>query len=588
MDNRMPRINLFTKIVLLLVIMLVPIVGLYFYSNQTSTDVLRNELDKSNANRLEFFQSQVDSNIESITLWPNLLVHDPDISDLKDTFDNPGPYLNLHLIELVKRIQQKLSIQESSVNWKSSLYIYSPSLNRVITDNDVKKYDEVELKSRMKRGWQVSKETVSGEEQYSFSLFTVSPFTSFDHPDEASLVIEVQFESTNMVDMLNRFKSDGRRDPFYYNKAIGVIYNRSADREVAQELVHKLEASSLMAGGSKKIELGGGQYLVNMQPSRATDWWLIDYIPLSDVIEPIVKSNRLFYISVGSLLLMSCTMAYVLYAQVQVPMKQLVSSFRKLKYEDYSIRLVPKGKGEFGYVFMGFNSMVAQIQELFQKVYLEKIHVREARLKQLQSQINPHFFYNCFSFISSMAKLNNVKAVVTMSQNMSGYYRYTMRQERDFVPLSEELSFVATYLDIQKMRMSRLQVEIDAPPWLRNIEIPPLLIQPIVENAILHGIEEKAGEGLVRITAVEEEGYIRIVVEDNGKGMEDKTMTSLMQQLAVPMDDTTGCGLWNVNQRLKLRFGDNAGLSFIASPLGGLGVVLVWQSRASADTEVSL
>lgn len=589
MDIRMPRINLFTKIVLLLVIMLVPIMGLYFYSNETSTDVLRSELDKSNANRLEFFQSQVDSNIESITLWPNLLVHDPDISDLKDTFDNPGPYLNLHLIELVKRIQQKLSIQESSVNWRSSLYIYSPSLNRVITDNDVKRYDEAELKSRMKQGWQVQvrKESVSGEESYSFSLFTVSPFTSFDRPDEASLVIEVQFESANMVDMLNRFKSDGRRDPFYYNEDIGVIYNSSANRGVTQELVHKLEASSLMAGGSKKIELDGGQYLVNMQPSQATDWWLIDYIPLSDVIKPIVKSNLLFYISVGSLLLMSCIMAYILYAQVQVPMRQLVGSFQKLKYEDYSVRLVPKGKGEFGYVFMRFNSMVAQIQELFQKVYLEKIHVREARLKQLQSQINPHFFYNCFSFISSMAKLNNVKAVVTMSQSMSVYYRYTMRQERDFVPLSEELSFVSTYLDIQKMRMSRLKVEIDAPSWLRNIEIPPLLIQPIVENAILHGIEEKAGEGLVKITAVEYEGFIRIVVEDNGKGMEEKTMTSLMQQLTVPMDDNTGCGLWNVNQRLKLRFGDDAGLSFIVSHLGGLGVVLEWRLRASIDTEVS-
>ncbi len=583
----MPRINLFTKIVLLLVLMLVPIVGLYFYSYRTSTDVLRSELDKSNANRLEFFQSQVDSNIESITLWPNLLVHDPDISDLKDTFDNPGSYLNLDLIELVKRIQQKLSIQESSVNWKSSLYIYSPSLKRVITDNDVKSYDEAELKKRMKQGWQARKETVSGEERYSFSLFTVSPFTSFDRPEEASLVIEVQFDSANMVDMLNKFKSDGRRDPFYYNKDIGVIYNSSANRQVAQELVRKLESGSLMGGGNRKVELDGGQYLVNMQPSRTTDWWLIDYIPLSEVIAPIVKSNRLFYVSVGSLLLMSCMMAYVLYAQVQVPMRQLVGSFQKLKYEDYSIRLVPKGKGEFGYVFMRFNSMVAQIQELFQKVYLEKIHVREARLKQLQSQINPHFFYNCFSFISSMAKLNNVKAVVTMSQSMSAYYRYTMRQERDFVSLSEELSFVSTYLEIQKMRMSRLQVEIETPPWLRNLEIPPLLIQPIVENAILHGIEEKAGVGLVRITAVEEEGFIRIIVEDNGNGMEEKALAALKQQLAMPMDDKTGCGLWNVNQRLKLRFGDDAGLSFICSPMGGLGVVLQWQSRVAADTGVS-
>jgi len=578
----MPKINLFTKIVLILVIMLVPIMGLYFFSNRTSTEVLRDELNDSNTNRLVFFQSQVNSNIESISLWPNLLIHDPDISELRDTFVSPGPSLPLEMITLVNRIQRKLSIQENSSNWSSSLFIYSPILGRVVSSNDVREYDDAELKQRMKQGWQVKADGVG---QFRFSFFSVAPFNSFNRPQDANLIIEVQFDSRNIVGMLDKFKSDERRDPFFYKQEIGVIYNSSANRNIAEQLVNQLEAENAMDVTNQTVELNGVKYLVNTQRSDATEWYLIDYIPLSDVIGPIEQSNRLFYFSVGSLLLMSCVLAYVLYAQVQAPLKLLVSSFQKLKYEDYSVRLKPKGNSEFSFVFMRFNSMVTQIQELFEKVYLEQIHVREARLKQLQSQINPHFFYNCFSFISSMAKMKNHEAVVAMAQNLSSYYRYTTRQERDFVSLSDELIFVTSYLEIQKLRKNRLDFSVELPPRLRKIDIPPLIIQPLVENAILHGIEERAGEGIIHVMVSEEHGRFKIVVDDNGKGLDEAGRIQLERQLAEPMNEKTGCGLWNVGQRLQLRYGDDSGIALEPSDLGGLRVTLYWQLQIIQETE---
>jgi len=578
----MPRVNLFTKIVLILVVMLLPIMGLYFFSNRTSTDVLRDELNDSNTNRLVFFQNQVDANISSISLWPNLLIHDPDISVLRDTFNFAGGPLTLDMITLINRIQKKLSIQENSSNWQSSLYIYSPVLGRVVSSNDVDSYDDVDLKQRMKQGWQVIEDQ---DGQYRFSLFTATPYNAFNRPEKANLIIEVQFDSRNIALMLDKFKSDGRRDPFFYKKDVGVIYSSSANRKVAEELIGFLESHGTMELSNQTVTLDGKHYLVNTQRSDTTEWNLIDYIPLNDVIGPIRDTNRMFYLTVGSLLLMSSVLAYVLYAQVQAPLKQLVSSFHKLKMEDYSVRLKPKGKGEFGYVFLRFNSMVRQIQELFEKVYLEQIHVREARLKQLQSQINPHFFYNCFSFISSMAKLKNNSAIVAMSENLSHYYRYTTRQERDFVSLSEELDFVGSYLEIQKLRRNQLKVSIELPPRLRKIEIPPLIVQPLVENAVLHGIEEKSGEGLIQLTVSEVQGQYRIIVDDNGRGMDEAGRRELARRLSAPMDDKTGCGLWNVNQRMQLRFGDKSGISIEESPFGGLRVTLYWQGDNSSAGE---
>jgi len=187
--------------------------------------------------------------------------------------------------------------------------------------------------------------------------------------------------------------------------------------------------------------------------------------------------------------------------------------------------------------------MVAQIQSLFENVYMEKIHVREARLKQLQSQINPHFFYNCFSFITSMAKLNNQQAVIAMSKNLSQYYRYTTRQERDLVPMIEEIDFVQNYLEIQQMRMSRLNYNIHLPETIKSILIPPLIVQPLVENAVIHGIERYSSAGLITITGWYKNDQWFLSVEDDGKGMEPEALTRLQQSLSEPLGEEMGCGL---------------------------------------------
>jgi two-component system sensor histidine kinase YesM len=569
------RYNLFTKIVSIMVIMLIPITILYFYSNKTTTDVLRTELNTSNNNQLSFFQNQVESNMELLSSWPILLIHDPDILSLKDTYLEKGR-LNLDTINLIKRIQTKISIQESSSNWKSKLYLYSPSIHRMVSENDAKLYEDEDLKREVKSGWHVEK--IEGQEgdRFVFSWFSFTPFMSEFAPEKVKTVMKVEFDSRNIEDMLDKFKSDGRRDPFYYKQGTGLIFNRSADKVLAKELVDRLEETQLKPSENRTVKIEGESYSVNIVYSDKMGWYLIDYMPLTEILHPILTSNRLFYFAISALLLMSCLVAYLLYVQVQVPIRLLVGGFQRLKQGDYSARVEIKGKNEFSFLSGRFNSMVEQIQMLIENVLMEKIHVREARLKQLQSQINPHFFYNCFSFITSMAKLDNMGAVVGMSHNLSRYYRYTTRQERDLVALSEEVEFVNHYLEIQKMRMSRLRYEINIPPQMRKRELPPLVLQPLVENAVIHGIEPVAKEGLVRITGSYAGREMTLTVEDDGQGMKPEGIIELENKLSRAMDEEMGCGLWNVHQRMRLRFGETSGLRISPSPLGGLQVTLQW------------
>jgi two-component system sensor histidine kinase YesM len=558
-----------------MVIMLIPITILYFYSNKTTTDVLRTELNTSNSNQLSFFQNQVESNMELLSSWPILLIHDPDILSLKDTYLK-GTHLNLDAINLIKRIQTKISIQESSSNWKSKLYLYSPSIHRMVSENDAKPYSDVDLKREVKSGWHVEKIVEQDGDHFVFSWFSFTPFMSEFSPEKANTIMKVEFDSRNIEDMLDKFKSDGRRDPFYYKQGTGLIFNRSADKLLAKELVGRLEQEQLKQSENRTVNINGESYSVNIVYSDKMGWYLIDYMPLSEILHPIHTSNRLFYFAIGALLLMSCLVAYLLYVQVQVPVRLLVGGFQRLKQGDYSTRVEIKGKNEFSFLSGRFNSMVEQIQKLIENVLMEKIHVREARLKQLQSQINPHFFYNCFSFITSMAKLDNMGAVVGMSHNLSRYYRYTTRQERDLVALSEETEFVTHYLEIQNMRMSRLQYEVHIPQQMRKRDLPPLVLQPLVENAVIHGIEPVSKEGLVRITGTCSGRVMTLTVEDDGKGMSPEEITALENKLGKAMDEEMGCGLWNVHQRMRLRFGEDAGLTITASPLGGLQVKLQW------------
>lgn len=512
-----------------------------------------------------------------MALWPDLLIQDPDISSLRDIFTETTE-LNLNMTTLIKRIQTKLAIHQNSSKWRSSLHIYSPMLHRDISANDVVLYDSADLKSRLKPGWQVQTTTDSQTGPYIFSRYAVTPYYSYLDPSGSSLIIEVKFDSSNIKDMLDKFKSGGRNEPFYYLKDVGVIYNRSVNKELASNVISLLDEKPLQDMESRNLKVGEEELLVNIVKSETIGWYLIDYIPISEIIRPIKKTNQLFYVSMAGLLLLCSTAAYLLYAQVQVPIKRLIIGFQKLKNGDYSVRMKPRGKSEFGFLYTRFNLMVAQIQELFETVYLEKIHVREARLKQLQSQINPHFFYNCFSFISSMAKLEKHEAVVAMSHHLSNYYRYTTRQERDLVALSEEINFVSSYLEIQKMRMERLSYTIDLPAEMRQLEIPPLMLQPLVENAVIHGIEAWSDASIIRITGEWNEDEARLIVEDDGRGMSAEAILILQHKMQIQMDEQMGCGLWNVHQRMHLRFRGSAGVSFFPSSLGGLKVIITWST----------
>src|SRR5699024_4944091 len=151
-------------------------------------------------------------------------------------------------------------------------------------------------------------------------------------------------------------------------------------------------------------------------------------------------------------------------------------------------------------LYENFNDMADEIENLIVRVYKGEVISRDAMIKKLQAQINPHFLYNCLFFISNMNRLGNDEAVESMNQNLAEYFRYSTRLDEPMTTLDKELEVVENYLTIQHLRMERLKFEISFPDSMHSIVIPKLLLQPLIENSVIHGIESKRGLGLIKVT----------------------------------------------------------------------------------------
>lgn len=207
--------------------------------------------------------------------------------------------------------------------------------------------------------------------------------------------------------------------------------------------------------------------------------------------------------------------------------------------------------------------MIDKINELLEQVTTEQIRLRKAEFELLQTQINPHFLYNTLDTIIWLAEAGKQREVVGMVGSLSEFFRASLNQGKDIISIREELQHVKSYLEIQQVRYQDiLKYEIQVPGELDKYLIPKITIQPIVENALYHGIKNKRGLGRIRVSGKKEEGGFAIQVEDNGIGINEERLRQVRDkiQYRTPAENDI-YGLYNVNERIRLNFGEKFGIS---------------------------
>ncbi|MFD1905074.1 sensor histidine kinase [Paenibacillus rhizoplanae] len=200
--------------------------------------------------------------------------------------------------------------------------------------------------------------------------------------------------------------------------------------------------------------------------------------------------------------------------------------------------------------------MAENTQILIEQVLLGEIEVKEAKLKQYQAQINPHFLYNCLNFIQSKASIEDYQAVTAMTLHLASYCRYIHKIEQLESSLQDELEFVEHYLHIVHLRKKEITFEFGVTAEAGRYRLPRMILQPLVENCIKHGIEPNLRPGIISITAEEVDSYLLITVKDNGIGMTEERLGAVRRHIEdnIISNEQLGTGLRNVNQRLRLYF----------------------------------
>lgn len=307
----------------------------------------------------------------------------------------------------------------------------------------------------------------------------------------------------------------------------------------------------------------GKEYYVCGQYNGITGWKSYSVIPVAGLFPQAGDLYKaIWLVGIVSTIGIAAAIALLVYAMAR-PIKRLSRAMEQVQKGDFAVRVPNRRKDEIGELTESFNYMLDEINTLIRQVYQEKIAQKNAEVQALQAQINPHFLYNTLDSVNWMLIDRGEMDISDIIISLGSLMRYSIEDEQAFVPLEREMEYVLCYLKLQKNRLEdRLEYEVEAETGLESWKIPKLILQPLVENAITHGIEPGKRKGKIRISARDQGEEILITVEDNGQGMTSEQLKHLKEE--VPdgeRDGRTGIGVRNVDRRLRLHYGDQYGLT---------------------------
>ena len=355
----------------------------------------------------------------------------------------------------------------------------------------------------------------------------------------------------------------------------GYIYIISNDGDIVYHPKERLLDEGLMEEdlvsvdehvfGSYISHFGGRERLTIIQTVGQTRWRLVGIAFMDEMLKPL----RLFRITLICVMIISVLTAGILSQMISKritkPLRLLEMNMRKVQDGDFSVKAPHGGSKEVESLSHSFQVMVTRIEDLMEEVRETEAAKRQRELDALQAKINPHFLYNTLDSVVWMAETGNSQGVVKMVTALASLFRISIAKGHDIITLKEELSHVESYLNIQSMRYKdKFSFTISLPEELENAPTIKLIVQPIVENSIYHGIKYLQEEGLIEIKAeAAGDDRIAIIVRDNGIGMTPDVLSSLLDKSSEHkhLKDGNGIGLLNIDERIKLSYGDEFGLS---------------------------
>lgn len=326
--------------------------------------------------------------------------------------------------------------------------------------------------------------------------------------------------------------------------------------------------------GARRMTLNGEAVIVCFDRSEVTGWMSVVWIPEAGLVSSFVPVIRTSITALAVVMgIVALIFAYFIAGKITKPIKRLLSAMRSVGEGDFQTRVDVVSNDEFGILTQRFNRMNDRIHLLVTENYEIKLKEKEAEIQALNMQMHPHFLYNTLNVMNWTAIENDQQELSRMLVCLSNMLHYTSRKTWDAVPLSEEMSWMSNYFYIMSIRFEdKFTVEYDMDPRLMEHEVPRLLFQPFVENAILHGFDQTGSGGLIGIRGWINGRTRHYEVADNGRGMSAETVHRILYQ------KSSSVGIKNTIDRIQMTYGGAYGISILSAPGEGTKVVITLPS----------
>ena len=335
-----------------------------------------------------------------------------------------------------------------------------------------------------------------------------------------------------------------------------------------QQLYNELQTeniSLIMDTDEDTVLTGTGNdgKLYSISRSEKTGWTVVDCTNVKELLSKSRQAQSVYVLTAIILVIVALLFSRFMARSITLPIQKLRDSMKKVQEGDFSVSdVVVDSKNEIGSLTKSFDVMTHRIHELMEQNVHEQEEKRKSELKALQSQINPHFLYNTLDSIIWMAEGKKNEEVVLMTASLARLLRQSISNEDEVVPIANEVEYARGYLTIQKMRYKdKLEFQIDVDSSILYIPLIKLVLQPIIENAIYHGLKYKESKGLLIVKGFMKDGNAVLQVIDDGVGMDADTLAHIYDRHKVNYH-SNGVGVYNVQKRLKLYYGDGYGITY--------------------------
>ncbi|HZG78923.1 MAG TPA: histidine kinase [Paenibacillus sp.] len=531
---------------------------------------------------MTFYLESLEKEIQRIKLLQYYSSNDQNLQQIVNVPDALDEY---ETTVALRELQRYLQVVASSSAYIKTVSAYLPSIDRVISSSDSEFESSIPAEEfavlDTHSYYSIDSQMIYWNDRLFLSVSNLSnkPLEGRKAGQTPSYIIGVELDLKVLREALQQFNDIEDGGALLIDRRSPLMLTSNVPHERNEYIASKVkEVGADPRSGHMSAEFGGETYWVVYTRSDYLGMTIMKYIPEDSVLSNYHKYYRWLWLFTALSVALIWLYSYSTYRLIYKPLSELVKSLRKVERGDIRTEISKKTHSEFRYLYDAFNAMTSRLNNLIEQVYKQKILAQHAQLKQLQTQIVPHFLYNSYFILHRMVLDDDREGASRFSVLLGSYLKFIARGGEEDILMSREVEHARIYAEIVSMRYAgRLDLRFgELPERCAHIRVPRLILQPIVENALEHGLRKRTADGMLRVEFEQSDHTLLVVVEDNGDMLSDTQLASLQLALSLPdeLERLETTGLQNVHRRLIYRFGDNSGLQLSRSNLGGLKVAI--------------